>query len=70
MSWRIWSNLHKVAKKTEPLLAVNLRLELVRYLRRLEFESRAIAHRSEAHGVKLMVELRCQIGGWTKAGAA
>jgi len=47
--------------KAAPLRAANLRLEVVRHLWRLAFEAKAVAHRSWAHGAKLMVELGRQI---------
>ena len=53
--------------KSAPLQAANLRLEVVRHLWRLAYEAKAVAHRSWAHGAKLMVELGRQIGGWGKA---
>jgi len=56
--------------KAAPLRAANLRLEVVRHLWRLAYEAKAVAHRSWAHGAKLMVELGRQIGGWGKAATA
>jgi len=56
--------------KQAALRAANLRLEVVRHLWRLGYESKAVAHRSWAHGAKLMVELGRQIGGWRKAAVA
>ena len=56
--------------KSAPLRAANLRLEVVRHLWRLAYEAKAVAHRSWAHGAKLMVELGRQIGGWGKAAPA
>jgi len=53
--------------KKAALKAANLRLEVIRHLWRLAFESRGVAHKSWNHGAGLMVDLGRQIGGWQKA---
>jgi len=55
--------------KQAALQAANLRLEVIRHLWRLAFESRGVAHKSWNHGAELMVDLGRQIGGWRKASA-
>ena len=43
-----------------------LRLEVLRHLWRLAYELHAIQNKSYEYGVRLMLELGSQIGGWIK----
>ena len=52
--------------KEQPLNRANGRLDMVRHLWRLAHTLKTISTRSYEHGVRLMLSLGNQIGGWKK----
>lgn len=53
--------------KRQFLIQANRDLEVCRHLWRLCFDLRTIPSKSYEHGIRLMLELGKQIGGWLKA---
>ncbi|MCP4419314.1 MAG: diversity-generating retroelement protein Avd [Chloroflexi bacterium] len=57
-------------QKRQILQTANLHLEIARHLWRLCFEEKLINLKSYEYGVKLMLELGKQIGGWIRSQTA
>ncbi len=56
--------------KQDSLQSANRRLDIVRHLWRLGHTLKVVSTRSYEHGVRLMLELGRQIGGWQQASRA